>query len=134
MTKSALALVFILATCSACIADQNERRLHPRDLYVIDGDTVRFDGTSIRLLGFDTPETFRPQCEAERVLGFEAKARLRSLLDQAPVVTLSLGKGTDRYGRLLGNLRVDGNDVGDIIVAERLARPYSGGQRGSWCN
>jgi endonuclease YncB( thermonuclease family) len=32
----------------------------------------------------------------------------------------------DRYGRRLAHLRVDGEDVGAVLIRERLAVPYNG--------
>jgi micrococcal nuclease len=52
---------------------------------VIDGDTIDLNGMPIRILGIDTPETFRPRCENERALGVAAKARLIELLDGVEV-------------------------------------------------
>jgi len=134
MTKFGVIFAAVALSCSGCIAEQNKTVLAARDLYVIDGDTVRFDGASYRLLGFDTPETFQPKCERERVLGFTAKARLRALLDGASNVTLWTSGRSDHYGRQLASLQIDGVDVGDLLISENLARPYRGGQRTSWCN
>lgn len=39
----------------------------------------------------------------------------------------------DRYGRVLSELRMSGVNVADILIAEGLARPHSGGTRFSWC-
>ena len=134
MTKLGVIFAAVSLSCSGCIAEQNETVLAARDLYVIDGDTVRCDGAAYRLLGFDTPETFQPKCERERVLGFTAKARLRALLDNAANVTLRSSGRSDRYDRQLASLQIDGVDVGDLLISENLARPYRGGQRTSWCN
>src|SRR5262245_32896835 len=35
---------------------------------VIDGDTIRYDGMTIRLADIDTPETREPKCTAEALL------------------------------------------------------------------
>lgn len=40
---------------------------------------------------------------------------------------------SDRYGRLLAALALDGQDVADTLIAARLARPYDGGTRQGWC-
>ena len=52
----------------------------PSRLTVIDGDTVRLAGETIRLVGFDTPETYRAQCDGERERGNAATEQLRELL------------------------------------------------------
>ena len=103
--------------------------------YVYDGDTVELicDGQSrtARLVGFDTPETKEPGCEAEAALGQRATARLRELVRAGPAVLDS--EGVDKYGRVLATLTVDGRDVGDVLIAENLAVRYRGGARIDWC-
>ena len=52
----------------------------PSHQTVVDGDTVRLPGQAIRLIGFDTPETYETQCAAEQDLGEAATDRPRDLL------------------------------------------------------
>ena len=115
---------------------------------VVDGDTVRWQGLRIRLVGFDTPETGnRARCQSERARGDSATARLRHLIANG-TTTLELVRcacpsgteGTDvcNYGRSCGVLMVNGKDAGQTLIAEGLARPYqcqrfSCPPRGSWC-
>src|SRR5262245_10814089 len=48
---------------------------------VVDGDTVRADGQTYRLVGFDTPESGSlARCERERKLADAATSRLRQLI------------------------------------------------------
>lgn len=101
---------------------------------VTDGDTVRMgDGTRVRLVGFNTPEKFEPQCSREAALGSRASERLRQLVASGkPTVTRVAcsckpgTEGTDRcnHGRRCGTLKVDGRDVGDILISEGLAVPF----------
>ncbi|MEP3921139.1 MULTISPECIES: thermonuclease family protein [Paracoccaceae] len=107
--------------------------VNPRSLSVVDGDTVRRAGETIRLVGYDTPETYRAECDSERARGDEATARLRELIGSENSVDLTILPGRDRHGRLLGRLSVGGDDVGDILISEGLARAYRGGQRDDWC-
>ena len=108
-------------------------RVIPSHLTVVDGDTVNLAGQSIRLVGFDTPETYRAECASERRLGDAATDRLRDLLARASSAQLAYLPHRDQYGRDLARLMLDGRDVADIMVGEGLARRYSGGQRRSWC-
>jgi endonuclease YncB( thermonuclease family) len=104
---------------------------------VVDGDTVDLicDGAAFRarLTGFDTPETYDPACAAEAALGRLATGRLRQLVGDAALVEADIG-GTDRYGRRLVALRLDGQEVSRRLISENLAVPYSGGRRINWCD
>ena len=105
----------------------------PSAYRVIDGDTVDAPtGVRYRLLGYDTPETYRAICDEELALGKRATERLKELLASGEVQLIESGK-TDRYGRSLARLTVDGNDVGQILIGEGLARPYYGGRHQGWC-
>lgn len=56
--------------------------IEPDRIRVIDGDTIRVDDqrSDVRLVGINTPETRRAQCDAERELGGRATRRLRDLV------------------------------------------------------
>ncbi len=103
------------------------------EIYVIDGDTIDIADVRYRLIGFDTPETYRPECDSERQRGDQATARLRALIDVASEVALNVQQNRDKYGRWLATLEIDGRDVGDILIGEGLARRYNGGKRQRWC-
>jgi micrococcal nuclease len=101
---------------------------------VVDGDTIKAPfGPTYRILGYDTPETSFAKCTAERELGLAAKARLEELLARGEVRVLESGK-SDRYGRTLARVTIDGEDLAVVMVREGLARPYRGEKRQSWCN
>jgi endonuclease YncB( thermonuclease family) len=104
---------------------------------VVDGDTVRLScpdsgATRGRLVGFDTPEIFSPDCASERRAGLRATWELRRALWAAERIETA-DIGADRYGRRLVVLLLDGEDVAGWMVASGLARPYDGGKRRSWC-
>jgi hypothetical protein len=46
---------------------------------VVDGDTVRIAGISIRLTDYDSPELYPPKCPRERIQAEAAKAELEQL-------------------------------------------------------
>jgi len=99
---------------------------------VVDGDTIWLGGTKIRLADINTPELSSPQCAAERRLGERAALRLQALLESGPFELRAGGRDEDRYGRKLRTLVRDGRSLGDILVAEGLAHPWTG-RRASWC-
>jgi endonuclease YncB( thermonuclease family) len=100
----------------------------------IDGDTVDIDGERIRIYNIDTPEIHSAKCDAERRLGLVAKRRMQDMLDGGDPVIIrgDHGRLTDRYGRTLARLEVRGNDLGEKMVGEGLARTWTGKRR-PWC-
>ncbi len=99
---------------------------------VVDGDTIYLHGTKIRIAGIDAPETHDFKCAGEKARGDQATARLRALLNSGAITLASIDRDEDRYGRKLRNVAVNGQDVGDVLVSESLARPYRGYKMG-WC-
>lgn len=101
-------------------------------VWVIDGDTIKLGSQSLRLLNIDAPEVSRPDCEAERALGDKATARLRDLLASGALTIAPNGR-LDKFGRPLVRLAVDGRDVGDLLIAEGLAKPWPVKGDPGWC-
>lgn len=105
----------------------------PGGTCVIDGDTIRIEGQSIRIADIDTPEVRDYDCRHEKVLGDRATLRMLALVNQGP---FALSRWDDRdedvYGRKLRVLSRDGQSLGLMLVAEGLARPWDGARR-SWC-
>lgn len=99
---------------------------------VIDGDTFRLDGQSIRVADIDTPETRNYGCAAEKALGDRATARMRQLLNAGPFVLEPYKRDQDQYGRKLRIVTRDGQSLGQVLVAEGLARNWDGA-RHPWC-
>jgi endonuclease YncB( thermonuclease family) len=85
----------------------------------------------------DTPETWKPNCAQERAVGLAAKARLVGLLARGKITVER--NGMDRYRRTLAVVRVDGKDVGAMLLAEGHALPYRPGReakawrQAQWC-
>jgi endonuclease YncB( thermonuclease family) len=135
-----------LPQIAAAIEDESDPAFSlaftPQWVTVVDGDTIRIaeEVRSVRLVGFNAPESRDPGCRAEGALGERAKTRLRQLvsasrLNFSPVAcACKLGtEGTKscNYGRACGTLRANGKDVGDILIAEGLAVPFH--CRGTGC-
>ena len=99
---------------------------------VVDGDTIWYRGTKIRLADIDTPEITRPACLYERQLGERATIRLQALLNAGPFTLASSADDEDRYGRKLRVIRRDGRSLGAILIAEGLAQHWQG-RRANWC-
>lgn len=96
------------------------------------GNTIWLDGIKIRIADIDAPETHEPRCASEKALGDRSTIRLKQLLNSGDVTLSPIDRDEDRYGRKLRIVRVDGQSVGDVLIAEGLARSYAGGRR-PWC-
>ena len=105
----------------------------PAEIRVWDGDSIRLGTTrqseAVRIFNIDAPE-IEGQCAYESDLALQSKNRLAELLNGQQIEILR--QGTDRYGRTLAAIRVEGHDVGDILVGEGLARTWAG-RREPWC-
>ncbi|MET1112281.1 MAG: thermonuclease family protein [Allosphingosinicella sp.] len=100
---------------------------------VIDGDTFLHAGERIRIADIDTPEV-HGRCPYETALAARATARMRQLLAQGDfqLNPLPSGRDRDRYGRQLRIVTRSGRSLGDVLVAEGLARTWTG-RREPWC-
>ena len=103
----------------------------PAAVRVIDGDTFDYRGERIRIADIDTPE-LSGQCAEERARAGQATRRLRTLLAAGPFELMRLGRDEDGYGRKLRMVVRDGQSLGDQLVAEGLARTWTG-RREPWC-
>ena len=110
--------------------------------YIIDGDTfaarvMLADDVQItvrvRISNVDTPE-LHGMCDTEIEMANRARLRLGQLLPIGSVVELT-GIRDDKYlGRIDAQVFDNmGRDIGAMLIAEDLGRPYDGGWRASWC-
>lgn len=114
------------------ICGQNQPNT-PDKTCIVDGDTLWLDGTNIRLKDFDTPESRTNICGGftEIDLAHAATDRLQALLNGNIWSIETFGiDGTGK--RRLATIRIDGIDVGDILIAEKLARRWPDGYE-FWC-
>jgi micrococcal nuclease len=105
---------------------------------VVDGDTIDvvidlgFDisfTSRVRLAGIDTPES-RTRDLKEKALGLESKAYLSKILKTAKNIVIRTEKinSSEKYGRILGWLYVDGN--GNSVNHEMIEKGYAWGYLG----
>lgn len=108
-------------------------------LKVVDGDTVDVDidlgfgivltDERVRIMGIDTPES-RTSDQIEKLFGLAAKERLKELLGEETVLITKDDKhGEDmkgKFGRVLGDFRVGGKTVTEILIEEGHAVAYHG--------
>jgi len=109
---------------------------------VTDGDTVRLQtidlgfsvqlhNKAVRINGIDTPESRinikkYPERTKEKELGLLAKQKLKEWL--VGDITLK-SYGTDKYGRVLGDIFCDKGNIAELLEKENLAVPYFGGTK-----
>ena len=103
---------------------------------VVDGDTIDvvldlgFDilyKSRVRLYGIDTPES-RTRNKDEKVRGKMAGAFLKDAVDNGTqvVIQTKLKDSRGKYGRVLGNVIVDGLNINETMVKNYLAVAYFG--------
>jgi endonuclease YncB( thermonuclease family) len=102
---------------------------------LVDGDTLWLSGENIRLRDFDTPEPQSSICggDAEIALAKRASARLLELLNGNEWTIERFGLDSTSSKRRLATIKINGRDVGDVLIEERLARRWPDGQEW-WCD
>tara|TARA_Y100000034_G_scaffold136186_1_gene211357 strand:+ start:2429 stop:2806 length:378 start_codon:yes stop_codon:yes gene_type:complete len=109
---------------------------------VVDGDTIDAEidlgfnvyvKDRIRLYGIDTWESRTRDLE-EKKKGLAAKARLKELLSSKNFVLRTYKKQKGKYGRILGEIFIDGQgfdeiNVNDLLFQEGHAYKYYGGNK-----
>ena len=102
---------------------------------LVDGDTLWLNGENIRLKDFDTPEPVSKICGGARevALAHQASARMLEILNANSWTITRFGHERGGRGkRTLATIYVNGRDVGDILIGERLARRWPKGDEW-WC-
>src|SRR3990167_5660053 len=88
---------------------------------VVDGDTIEVEGgQTVRYIGINTPETVHPQKTVE-CFGREASNKNKELVEGKFVQLEKDISETDKYGRLLRYVYVDGVFVNELLVKEGFA-------------
>ncbi|MBA4544729.1 MULTISPECIES: thermonuclease family protein [Thermoactinomyces] len=102
-------------------------RLVVKQAEAIDGDTirgiVRGEKVKIRLILVDCPETRHAQ-KGKQPYGEEAKQFTKRRISQAKLVEVELhGTGAkDKYGRLIGHVFVNGQNLNRLLLKNGYAR------------
>ena len=138
MKKILLALTLMISTVAqAEVYDWKITR-------VKDGDTVEFEAKwlpaplkpllSLRVLGVDTPEKApRAKCEKEAKGGQAATDFTKKKIAEAKKIQIEI-KDWDKFGgRVLGDVILDGQSLSKMLIDNKLARPYNGEAKKSWC-
>ena len=101
---------------------------------VVDGDTIDviidlgFDimyKSRVRLFGIDTPES-RTRDKVEKKYGLLAKEFLKSHLKGKIVIKTHKDSETGKFGRILGEIFVDGININELMCKKGHAVEYHG--------
>ena len=103
---------------------------------VVDGDTIDVDidlgfnitySQRVRLAGIDTPES-RTTNKLEKALGLEVKEFLKEKLKGNTDIVIKTEKpdSSEKYGRILGHLMVDGISLNQEMIDKGYAWGYLG--------
>ena len=103
---------------------------------VVDGDTIDvvldlgFDilyRCRVRLYGIDTPES-RTRNKDEKVRGKLAGSFLQDAVDKGNkvIIETKLKDSKGKFGRVLGNVIVDGKNINQLMIDNYLAVAYFG--------
>lgn len=108
-----------------------------------DADTITFDipnvhpligkKVSIRVLHIDTPE-IKGKLPCEKDAARTAKRLIENLLKNAKRIDLE-NADRDKYFRILADVFVDGKNLKDLLLKNKLAYPYEGKNKMKidWC-
>lgn len=107
---------------------------------VTGADSVRVNGREYALYDVDAPQV-RAQCRRERERAAETAAYVRTLMANAEHIEINPGydpRGrrswpSDRFGRRLADIRIDGRDLGDLLMAQGRAVRWDNAGTHNWC-
>lgn len=92
---------------------------------IIDGDTIEIEGgQKVRYIGIDAPETVHPS-KTVACFGKEAAEKNKELVEGKMVKLEKDVSETDKYGRLLRYVYVEGLFVNDYLVRQGYATVYT---------
>lgn len=105
------------------------------DVRVVDGDTLKWNGETVRLWGIDAPEGAQ-LCQSgegkDYACGDTSTQALERILSASNIEGCT-GKGRDRYKRLVATCKLqDGRDLGEALVLEGAALDFTRYSKGHY--
>jgi micrococcal nuclease len=130
MKRGMIYVALLALAAAACEPDTTTR--------VVDGEHVIVKGHKITLHQLDAPESKGAKCDREKQLAALTEERLEGLLLAAKDVEFrKTGMACLQMQDCDGFVKVDGEDVGDILIREGLAVrgviEEGGGMTRDWC-
>lgn len=92
--------------------------------FIIDGDTLKINGTKIRLIGVDAPEISQKCKTHGHVENCGEIVKLRLVQATSGEITTCYSHGKDFYGRILAECYVNDININKWLLREGLAVYY----------
>lgn len=129
------------------VSNITETKYEASVIEVTDGDTIvvsipgfpiPFNPIAVRLYGIDTPESRLgingAKCPLEKKLGLTVKDWMKTKLPKGTKITVVWSGIHEKYGRLLGSVLYDNEDLSKILIDKGYAVPYFGKTKAkNWC-
>lgn len=134
MPRCLLALLLLLGLTGFSGYTAKPVKVKDADTFVLDVEIWPniHNYVEVRLLHVDAPETRRGTKDGQRIpdceiaLGEEATLFVKMLFAKNPTVLLSIEPQADSFGRWLGSIEINGEDLGQLLLSTGYARPYDG--------
>tara|TARA_Y100000588_G_scaffold278068_1_gene294656 strand:+ start:353 stop:829 length:477 start_codon:yes stop_codon:yes gene_type:complete len=117
-------LTGLIVSAAVAVAALSVTAKAAEQVVIVDGDTLKLDGTTYRLWGVDTPEKGQ-QCEREGEYydcGLYAQFALQAFIGDGDVRCEKVN--TDRYRRVVAKCFVGNTDLGSWMVFNGFALEY----------
>ena len=123
ITAGAVLLVYVIKTGMRIYEEEKlVRKFKATVIKVYDGDTLKIDdGRKVRLLGIDAPESNHPDYPIEKIAKKAKKYLKDRVYKKECVFEYNVEEETDKYGRLLAYVYVDG----ELVNAELIKKGYA---------
>ncbi len=115
--RTALSAMAIVVAAFASVAPSLAAEVE-----VISGDTIRVGQSEWRIANIDAP-SINGKCQGERQVARIAQAKLAEILSQGDMEIAPTG-GHDEHDRRTALVRLNGEDVGEKMVAASLAQRH----------
>jgi endonuclease YncB( thermonuclease family) len=90
---------------------------------IVDGDTIKLAGVSIRLTDYDSPELFSPKCPREYTQARAAKLELERLISQVKLEIVPCAY-PNNWGRICARGTLPTGSLSEHMINAGLASPY----------
>lgn len=138
-------MVLIIGTANAADCNHSATAFHcVKFVKNYDADTITVDipgvhpligdNISVRVSGIDAPE-IKGHLPCEKEASRNAKRLVENVLENAKRIDL-VNVQKDKYFRILADVMIDGKNLKDLLLKNRLAYQYEGGtkEKRNWCD